>query len=672
MIRLRAAGWGGIAAIALGCQPRAYTDGPVECPVEAPAIGEVVASALWCNDMRVPGGEGRVADFYLANSVFSAVIRHPVDALTLAGVGGGTVVDAAPWGHRDRLHEVAPLVDGGWLLVDDWQVEPDGFRIGGTVVSLPDRPADRVGERREVRWRIRPDVPWLELEGADGLWLHPIGGVDVFGDRIVAGDVVYGHDGALDDDLGGAMRIDGATRLIVAPLADAWGWLADEPVEVGGQAPGADTILLWRGDEVVGRLPVDGEGGFAATVDASVDGLQARGGGRAPSPIVPAGADVQLELGDPGFVTLRPTWTSRPRSLLVTWRADDGRGGRSVLGPDGGTLAIGAGAHDLTISAGPASQPRDIRVEIAPEQTVEVGIPVLPRFDPGPRVLVGVGWAADRARTWRGSDLGAALLASGLGYDYVVFTAEDEVAGVDDRSGSFPRLIARNGTELLHRGGDFGILSWSFAANDRRNAHGAPDISGRGPVEALALAEGGPGRGRLTAVDLGWLDLVTAPHLADPVPDFVHLSHPGVDGEAWTSWFRWLDSGALLSPLGPYTWARVDDPGVLGAADVERALIPGAVSVGTGALLRFSVEGVGPGGLVGPTEEPPLVAIRVDGDDSLDRVALIGEGGQVLLSWTTTPTPVRKRLPSRWVVAVAWSTTTSAWAATGPVWTGRP
>lgn len=670
----------------VGCQPLAIpTDSA--CDAEPPVTVRITTHL--CDEQQILGGEGRRVDVQLANGLFSAILRHPQDALTLAGVGGGTLIDAAPWGKRDRLHEVAPLVGGGWLDVKEWSLDPDGITLAGPVVSLPDQPATDEGAWREARWRIEPDSPWLHVEGADGLWLHPAGGADLLDGQVVAGDVVYGHDGVVAQDLGGALRIDGATRLLVAPLTEAWGWLAEDPVPIRGVAKHASAVLLRRDGRVVGRIPVAQTGAFSAVVDRSVEGLQAIGPARAPSPVVAPGEDVHLELGGEARVTVRPSFDGRPRTLAVQWVSSDGRAGRSTLPLDGGELGLGEGVFDLTFSAGPAWRSTETRVELRPGDHTELGVRMRPSFDPGDRVLATLSWRSDRSRTWRGSDGSAAWQASGEGFDYAVFSPEDEVSSVNSAASGFPSLVARGGSMFTDRDGAWRIVSWPWSASSAENAHGVPNVAGVGPEDALGLAWGGPARNRFTVVDQAWLEAVGLPHEVAPRPTHVRLGSPGTAGQDWWRWFDWLDAGALLIPVGPYNWVEVEDPDLYGAVDVERGLLFGHLSASTtGALLTLSVGPHGPGDVVQPealpgfpSAEPPgshviphryrRVELALHGEP-LDHLAIVGEGGAVWAQTDATRWAGRVELDTRWIVGLAWSDEGDDWAVTGPVWIDPP
>jgi hypothetical protein len=155
--------------LSAACQP-VFTRSEVAC--ERPAAGEIYVGPS-CDAMIPANGEGRSADTAIANAWFRAIIRHPMASLTRPGVGGGTVVDIAPWDAADPVQEIIPIVGGGALDVDGFELEDDGVRAEGTIVPLPDAPSE--AGRGEFRWVIEADQPILQVEGADGLWIHPRG-----------------------------------------------------------------------------------------------------------------------------------------------------------------------------------------------------------------------------------------------------------------------------------------------------------------------------------------------------------------------------------------------------------------------------------------------------------------------------------------------------------------
>jgi len=620
----------------------------------------------------------------MANQLFRAVIRHPQSALTVPGIGGGTLIDAAPWGYRDRLYEAIPLVGGGWLDVEEFEPDDDRIRIAGPVVSLPDRPAAAGGSWAEVSWVIEPDLPWLRMEGADGLYLHPALGSDLLDEQLWE-VVVYGQDGEVDDDLGGAVRFSGSSGLLIAESAAAPSYLSSDLQALGGTATGAETLTLFREGETVGRLHLTEET-FDLLVPADVDGVRAEAPGYAPSPTLPPGTDLDLSPGPAGHLAIDIAWEAhRARPVRVAWSDRVGRSGVAVLPPAGGELDLGAGRFDLALSAGPSVVPRTLVVDVAPDETARTGVVLSARFDPGSRVLADLSWPGSRSRTWRGTDAEALRRAVGEGLGFAVITPEDDVATATADPAELAHIRWRNGA-LLTSGHGWAISSWPWSSSPRRGGHGAPAIQDLSPEDALAAAWGGAGTSRFTVVDLAWLEAVGPPWEVAPRPDFVRLDHPGAGGPSggpWERWIAWLDAGVALVPVGPRAWVTVGDLDVMGTEDVEYGLVRGHVAATTGPLVTLAVEGVEPGEVVfepgapRPDRTADLHAhVTVDSAASpLDRAALVADGGEVLWEWHLEgdlATDLRIPANHRWAIAAAWSTSGEDWAVTGPVWIAPP
>ncbi|MEZ4234663.1 MAG: hypothetical protein R3F59_00545 [Myxococcota bacterium] len=666
---------------------------PAEAPCERirPDAGEIVVDVARCNELVPGSGEGRAGtDLYLADHDWRVVIRHPLDAISVPGLGGGTVVDAAPWTGLDTVHEAIPLVGGGWLAAPTLQVFDDGFAFTGAVASIPGLPpAGAEGEVRTVRYRA--DGAALVAEGATGWWIHPRGDVELL-DGVAASDgQAVGASGQVLD-YGGAYVVLGTDRLVIATDAAIWGLRTPGPHRIAGTAPGAHTIALYRGGTRVGRVPVAGDA-FSFQADASVEEVQAEAPGRAPSPRVPAGTDLDLALGAAGTLTLEPRWPDAlPHWMRVAWTAADGRAGEEILDPEGGTLRLGAGAYTVTMSAGPAQATITIPVELHPDEDLTLPLRLPVKIGAGTWVLAGFGRPADRSRDWRGSDVTAAREAAADGLVYATFTPPNDVAGVVAGAVGMPRLRVRNG--LLQQGEGFAVASWPWPATSKDAAHGGPHLVPADPLAALQVLSGGPDDARTLLVDLDWLAAVGAPFTVDPPPALVALRHPGKGASAWAPWLAWLDAQRPVVPTGPATWAKVADPAVVGLQDVEQALARGAVSAGTGPRVTLVVDGAGPGDQVPPwkpaldssdtaaadtadTGGPPDTVVRrvtvtVAPFDGLQHLVLLGSEGQ------QTALPLRDAvldlpLAGSWVAAAAWSDDPAGpWAVTGPVWLRAP
>jgi hypothetical protein len=649
----------------------------------------VVVGPVECADQRLTGGAGQNRDLWLANSRLRAVLRNPTASLSLAGVGGGTLIDAAPWGRPDELLELAPLVDGGWLLVDDLTWDDDGVVLAGAVRGLPYAPSPAEGERRSVAWRLAPDDPWLRLEGATGLWLHADDDLELMDGWLVGERVVYGHDGVVRADLGGAILIDGATGLLVASTDDAWSERPGPHRPLAGTSVGGAELRLYRGAEVVGRVPVT-DGAFSATIPADVDAVRAFAPGRAPSPPSPPGEGLTLPPGAAGSVQLALGWEGLPRPVSVAWVARDGRQGEALLPPIGGRLALGAGSYTLTLDAGPAWAPRRLDLDVPPDASLQVAAKLTARFDPGPRILADLRWPGHGARTVRDSPNDAVRAAIRAGLSYVVVVGDDAVAGAGAWVDDAPWILFDTAARLSSDAG-WTITAWPWARNADRAGWGAPAVRRLSARDALGVAWGGVSTNRALAVDEAWLRAADAvPWDTDPRPTHLILDAPGLPPfTAWQPWFDWLDAGRFLLPSGPSHWLDVEDPVAWGGAELGRAVHLGRYCTGTGALLTIDVGGAGPGDVI-PRPEPSAdtaadtdpapvlptaqLTLHTAGRD-LDRLGIYVGGVGLVAEWEITEPTTTVELPvdvPLWAVGVAWSNVPGDWVVTAPVWISPP
>ena len=637
----------------VACQPYRPTL-ETTCFTSPPAssrVGDVRCAAA------VPsGGEGRNSDTLLATPGFSAVIRGPTTSLTLPGVGGGTVVDLAPWGLPDVVHEIVPTIDGAAFATDAFEIDEDSVTVGGPLVAVPGGPAVAAGARGAIRWHA--DGPWLVAEGADALRLHLRGDVVLREGRFWVGDVVV-VPGGPSTDLGGVVVIDG-DRVLVAAASDTPTWSDTPTREATGVTAGSR--LAWRrGDAMVARWQVSGA--FSALVPSDWTDVRAEADGLGAGPWTPIATGLDLPIGAGGAITLQTN-----TSVVVRFAGDTDAPAVRV-GTASATLPLGEGRWRLDVTGGPAFDPRSVDVVITTGETATADVALTARFDPGNAVLVAAPWPTDRDRTWRGSAATALLDAAAAGVDYAVLAPRDEVAGATD-SDDPGGLQWVNGAWSTHptRGA---IVSWPWTASARFAGHGAIDTGPLSPIEALAAAWGGPGTDRYTAVDLAWLEAVgSPPQNVIPRPDVVLLDDPGDDpAESWRPWWRWLDAGVPLVPLGPFAWAPVENPRAFGPVEVERALVEDRWTATTGPPLALRVGRARPGGL------SPAGDVSVRADAAFDQVWLIGEGGRVVDAWRPGDLGHEGEAPrpaGAWIVAVA-TGPHGAWAATAPIWlTRRP
>lgn len=659
------------------------------CPVVPLEAGQTYVGRIVCTEQRFgASGEGTLSDTWMANSRARFVLRHPEASLTLAGLSGGTLIDAAPWGRGDLIHEIAPLVDGGWLVVDDADISDDAYTLSGTIRSLPERPSPSAGARATVTWRILPDDPWLHLEGADGLWIHPAIAMERLDGWLVSSRGVIGHDGVVEADLGGAVRVRGATRLLVADPVDAWA-ARDVPLQrIAGLATHASEVVFFRGDRRIGLWPVNEDGTFEGWMPADIDGVQAFGSGFAPSARTRPGEDLDLSLAFAGALRLRAAWepSAVRRPIQVTWTGPEGTGDTLVLPPDGGLVPTGPGPIGVEVSAGPGFAPRTGGTDILPGQVADLAVTMRSVVDTNRFVAASMSFAGSRARTQRIPSVDRSRQAIGAGYTWLVSTALDDIDTAAIYLNDGPHLRWEDGGAFPSPEG-WTLTAWPWRATPSRSGHGAPRLDGLSAERALDVIWGGPAVDRTVMANLAWFDaLTTSPLELSTTPDWIDLSSPGTPPfEAWTSWFAWLDARRFVRPAGPVVWLDIGDAADLDPVPLSLALTYGRSSAGTGARAEVRVNDALPGDVLPPTvlpedtdgtgdtDPPPArtVRIRVErGNQPINRASLV-EGGEVVetfVVWNGDWSWEGLRPPATWTTVIGWSTTTDDWVVSTPIW----
>jgi hypothetical protein len=652
------------------------------CADAALAPDQVIVDEIVCAAERFDGDEeGRPSDYLMANSLLRAVLRHPESSPTLAGLGGATLIDLGTWDGEDLLHEAAPLINGSWLDVTEFELEDGSVRVGGFTRPLPDRPLTDEGSWAELRWSIRPNDPRIYIEGADALWLHPKGPAEIYDSTIQIGDALLAHDGVAVEDLGGGLRIEGASWLLVAEASTAWAWLDPQASRVSGTAPSATHLLLYEGEETIAKLPIAG-GVFDLAIPQSTTTVRAVAEGFAPSAAVPPAEQLTLSLGGRGRVQLRPAWgATRPAPLWVDWTDAAGQDHSAWMGPEGIALDTGEGIFQLQIRGPDWIEPVALKLEIEAGETTAIEFAVIPVFIPPEARLITFETPADRSRIHRGDDDAELAKVSSTGASLTLVVAHDDVPETQLPPTLRPYLAHENASLATSAAG-WEILSWPWSASFRRSAHGAVDTRFLDPQTALAAAWGGPGINRFTAANAAWFEAITeAVHTVDPRPDFVWLSSPGDQpstSPGWSQWFEWLNQGVYLLPLGPQAWVQRPISPSTSAAELQDALIRGQFIATTGPIIELSLGDAKPGDILESEDPFPLetLRLRLAGiPDSIDQVAIIGDGRE-LVQWTIDKMPFEwsgliKQRPS-WLVAAAWSESEESWVATAPIWLDPP
>ncbi len=676
-----------LAALLGGC-----TEVPAEpsaCLFDPPAEGSVHAGEVVCaNPLPEGRGDVRANDLLLANSRMSVVLRHPVNAASMPGIGGLTITDAAPWGLPDPLYEVIPLIDGGWMTIDALEQLEGGFRVQGEGAPLPDQ-AERY--RRgpvEAGIFIEPDSPWLRLEGIDGLWIHATGPAELAGGWVYSQRTVIGHDGSVEQDLGGAIRVLDASRLLITDHATALSLQGDTSRQVALHIPRSHGVLRWwAGDELVAVTPVQAlhEGPVSDTpvtlelqVGERLDAVQWTARDGTPAAITPLTTQttmqplptrtLEVQLVDGSQVPLDV-------SAILRWHAPWGTASTRITAGTA-TVQIPEGEWPVSIEPELSWQPTTSTWTVdASSGTLRFELqPALDATDLAPADLFLPSY-----RDWTrrvGPDVIEDLAAtSGL-----VSTRLYATHDAGEVSSEFPGIRPEPAWHLPHPSG-WALWAWPVSADAQLGGHGAPDIAQLSPQLAFERADGGAGSARTVVANLRWFELVRPdPSWRTPLPSMIRLGPPGdAPFSSWEPWFRILDGFRPLYPAGDLLWLQVRGGHDTDGTAIRTALDRGTFTAGTGAALTWTVDGQPPGGVLTTTEGPHIASIRIQpGRATLDQAAIVTSDREVIVHWSGDALPASPETLlldgplGDWLVLVAWSTTTDDWATTPAIWTRPP
>lgn len=592
------------------------------CATTPPTEGELLVQRWTCGEQTPASGEGTVGDLVLANAWMRVVLRQPTHALTVPGIGGGGLVDVAPWGLRDVVHEAIPLVGGGALELDAYEVLDDGLRLSGRVQALPGR--DSPGGEAEITWRLDPDAPVLYLDGADGLWLNPQSSQRWADGALDGPDVTVLFDGDLAEDLGGARILTEVTALDVRPTATRW---AEDPlgIPISGTAANATRLELAQAGTVLASWTLT-DGVFEGWAPPGTDAVRATAPSRAPSAWTPPGEDLTLTVGEPGELRI-----DGPGPMSVRWTAE-ARGAYAVVEP-GTVLEVGAGDIDVTVDG--------VGQVVAVPANGQIAVSGTGRDLREHWVSVDLDLRGSRDFRSATSSFGQLLISWYEGASFGLLLAEQDVADPTDSGMAFA-----TGSRMAWDGWTVDAFPW--VGNRRQAAHGALDPSLVPLDDVLAAMRGGPGTDRSTVVDLAFLEARGELAPLDVHPDGVRLTHPL--GNPLVTWAPWFAMEAPARPVGPVTWAWMADASVVGTLEVQRALAREQTVAGSGPLITLSVDG--------ELDHAPLpdaiYEVEVDWEGSLDEVRLF-DGERELARWDGVSRPWQIQADADRLVVVGWS-----------------
>jgi hypothetical protein len=529
----------------------------------------------------------------LQNQGLQVVLRNPWESLTRPGFGGGTLVDAAASGWNDRVFEAFPLIEDGFMVVDDMGLGQDGdsawVTFSGEGLPFPPVGLGRTGAV-QVTWRLPVDSQVIGLEGADGLWLRPgEGAVHVEAGFVLDGFAVL-TDGRTVADHGGALWLAEVAHLIVAPVEEAMALRWPDGSEVSGECSG-ESVEVWRDQQLLGVLGPE----FSTRVPDDA-GLVCVASGSAPGETTPPATGLTLTPGEEGKLQVRVAdEDGLDLPVLLTWDQ-----GQIALPVGGGLALIPPGSWSVYLEAGPAHDSWVGTVQV-PGDRLELHL--RRAIDTSDRVLLELGREAWPSWTSGLSVAEDLALAAASGRDLVIYTPLDEISEPLTSSWFAHELrglggsLAETDSEVPGR-----VWSWSWSANAKRAGHGAVVTAGRSPVEVLALASGGAGE-RFTVVDAAWVLAAGPPWTWDPVPDLFRLASL----DDLPVLLDLLSHGIPVGVVGPLAWGKADRSGLPSLAALQRDLVTGVACATTGPLLD----------LIANVQEP-----RTVGDDVTLSLAL--------------------------------------------------
>ncbi len=563
----------GLIGLLVGCTD--FVPVAATCDPRVLDAGEVRARQLLCTDELIPGGEARVGDWVIENSVARFALRGTYSALYTLDDQGGTLIDAVSLspeaGADDGSASAASGGDG--VSVDalgEIRVEGDRSSIvavneGGTSsLVLPG-----------MTWTLAADEGVLRLSGASAATIQPLPGGTRTGST---------WQGASDGFLGGFLGTDGSAEdglsaaVIQAEItfvtADREAWTAAQygSAEAVLETVDADTVAVELDGAVLTRLPVtDGVvSGWApegATLRGEREGCTYEG----------------LVQTACGFMHVRVK-DEAGNDLVSSFYTDSARW---VLPAGGGVIPGGLEPFAGTIWAGPAYGYTALTFTPGTDQAVTLRR----EMNTDGAVLADLrrAVAPDADAAWAAPE--AAHDASGDGVGFVVVYADDEVpsasvlrADTHERAadGAYPLIVTAGVRSPSADGGT--VLSWPWSANSKRPAHGAPQ-HGWSALDLLTLMRNNSAD-RRTVVDAAWVQaaLAEAPVYAwFDTPLAVWLD----DADAMTVYFDLLEHYVPVVPVGPRTWIELPN-GDRNIPGIEAGLYAGQATAGNGPRIEAS------------------------------------------------------------------------------------
>ncbi len=564
----------GLLALLVGCSD--FVPVSPTCDPRVLSAGEVRARQLLCTDELIPGGEARVGDWVLENSVARFALRGTYAALYTLDDQGGTLIDAVALIPEDEAAGEASGADASDAEGGDGRVSVDALgeiRVEGDRSSIA--AVNEGGTSSLVlpgmTWTLAADEGVLRLSGASAATIQPLpGGTRTGTSWQGASGGFFGTDGSA----GGALTTPVIDAEITFVTAEREAWTAGQygSAEAVLEAVDADTVAVELDGAVLTRLPVSdgvvtGWAPEGATLRGEREGCTYEG----------------LAQTACGFMHVRVK-DEAGNDLVSSFYTD---GARWVLPAGGGVIPGGLEPFAGTLWAGPAYGYTALTFTPGTDQAVTLRR----EMNTEGAVLADLrrAVAPDSDAAWASPE--AAHDASGDGVGFVVVYADDEVpsasvlrADTHERAvdGAYPLIVTAGVRSPSADGGT--VLSWPWSANSKRPAHGAPQ-HGWSALDLLTLVRNNSAD-RRTIVDAAWVQaaLAEAPVYAwFDTPLAVWLD----DADAITVYFDLLEHYVPVVPVGPRTWIELPN-GDRNIPGIEAGLYAGQATAGNGPRIEAS------------------------------------------------------------------------------------
>lgn len=596
--------------------------------------GQLRVKRVGCAGELPSGSEGRRGDILLENQHLSLVFRAAPEALSKHRIGGGTLIDATPSGVSDHLIEAIPLVQGGWMKVEemDWGQDAEGgwVRVAGTSMGVPGLEDVPEGEPVQITWRLAVDSRTVTFEGATQLYVHP-GRDHVLVDKgfYRSGQVLLSDAQAIED-LGGAVILQDLSKIVVGDWDPAQLELFTQ-ASAGVCADGGLVQALDAEGRVVAWMPPT----WDTMLPESARTLRCAAKREIWGPEQP----IASEGLEPGvFGTWIPIWQG-PSAFVV-----QGPLGEQVVGPDQ-SLSFPPGEYRLVLEAG--LEWNALEVDLA----VKANVIHFSELDWTRRLEPGDWRQADFFRSpWpsvgsRVEPLDDAELAAALGVSYAVQSAPEQVGRPYTTGWVAERIRLRAGSVAQGESGVVWSVGWgrnTQAGFGTADSDALPD-----PLDLLAMAMATPAAGRLGIVDVEWVEQAGPAWAWNPAPTAIRLEGP----QDLPAVLGLLDQGERLSLVGPLTWLEVPDAELPSAAHFERALFNGRSVASTGPWLSVHLPGL-------RVESGVVVELDCQGAETME---LLTQSGSRVLSCAAQQAIVQ----GPWVLLLVPG---QDWAIHSPVW----